>query len=228
MTLPFLQRQRRRISYTSNGIERYQHSPTSSYLDDEFDYEYDEDDDEERETQQVYDSVVKIHCTHSEPNYLMPWQRTQQTTSTSSGFLTSVPNLGGLRILTNAHSVEYSTIVRVQRRGDQIKFDATVEAVNNECDLALLRVDDPAFYLPPSDPLDPSAPVEDSITGLTFGPLPALRDLVRVLGYPTGGDSMSVTSGIVSRIERQEYAQAGAHLLAIQIDAAINAGNSGG
>jgi len=63
---------------------------------------------------------------------------------------------------------------------------------------------------------------------LRFGPLPNLQDEVQVIGYPTGGDSMSVTSGIVSRIERQEYAQAGMHLLAIQIDAAINPGNSGG
>jgi len=39
---------------------------------------------------------------------------------------------------------------------------------------------------------------------------------------------VSFTSGVVSRIELQEYAQASAELLAIQIDAAINAGNSGG
>ena len=39
---------------------------------------------------------------------------------------------------------------------------------------------------------------------------------------------MSVTTGVVSRIEMQEYAQAGERLLAVQIDAAINPGNSGG
>ena len=36
--------------------------------------------------------------------------------------------------------------------------------------------------------------------------------------------SISITCGVVSRIEMQEYAQASAQLLAIQIDAAINPG----
>jgi hypothetical protein len=66
------------------------------------------------------------------------------------------------------------------------------------------------------------------LMGLEFGSLPELQDEVEVLGYPTGGTSMSVTSGVVSRIEMQQYAQAGVHLLAMQIDAAINPGNSGG
>jgi hypothetical protein len=42
---------------------------------------------------------------------------------------------------------------------------------------------------------------------------------VSVIGYPVGGDSISISSGVVSRIEMQEYAQASAELLAIQIDA---------
>ena len=52
--------------------------------------------------------------------------------------------------------------------------------------------------------------------------------LYQVVGFPVGGDSISISSGVVSRIEMQEYAQASAELLAIQIDAAINPGNSGG
>jgi S1-C subfamily serine protease len=63
---------------------------------------------------------------------------------------------------------------------------------------------------------------------LAFGELPALLDDVSVVGYPVGGESLSVTAGVVSRIELQEYAQGGETLLAIQIDAAINSGNSGG
>ena len=47
---------------------------------------------------------------------------------------------------------------------------------------------------------------------------------VSVIGFPVGGDSISISSGVVSRIEMQEYAQASAELLAIQIDAAINPG----
>ena len=61
------------------------------------------------------------------------------------------------------------------------------------------------------------------IKPLEFGLLPELQDEVEVIGYPTGGDSLSITKGVVSRIESTEYVQcSGSHLLAIQIDAAIN------
>ena len=43
----------------------------------------------------------------------------------------------------------------------------------------------------------------------------------------TGGDTISVTSGVVSRIEVTSYVHGSTELLAVQIDAAINSGNSG-
>lgn len=43
-----------------------------------------------------------------------------------------------------------------------------------------------------------------------------------------GGDNISVTGGVVSRVEPTQYVHGAAHLMAIQIDAAINPGNSGG
>jgi len=49
-----------------------------------------------------------------------------------------------------------------------------------------------------------------------------------VAGYPLGGDSLSITKGIVSRVTMTRYAHASNKLLGIQIDAAINPGNSGG
>jgi hypothetical protein len=58
--------------------------------------------------------------------------------------------------------------------------------------------------------------------------LPSLSDRVAVLGFPIGGDRLSITEGIVSRIEMYLYAHSQRNLLAIQIDAAINSGNSGG
>jgi hypothetical protein len=51
---------------------------------------------------------------------------------------------------------------------------------------------------------------------------------VTVHGYPMGGDTISITEGIVSRIEYQTYLHSNESFLAIQIDAAINLGNSGG
>jgi len=49
-----------------------------------------------------------------------------------------------------------------------------------------------------------------------------------VFGYPEGGDALSTTQGVISRIETSEYVHSGLSLLAVQIDAAINPGNSGG
>ncbi len=49
-----------------------------------------------------------------------------------------------------------------------------------------------------------------------------------VYGFPEGGDSLSTTRGVISRIEHQCYAHSLITLLAGQLDAAINPGNSGG
>ena len=49
-----------------------------------------------------------------------------------------------------------------------------------------------------------------------------------VYGFPMGGDTLSITKGVVSRIEHQNYAHARATCWPVQIDAAINPGNSGG
>ena len=45
-----------------------------------------------------------------------------------------------------------------------------------------------------------------------------------MLGFPTGGETISVTKGVVSRVEVVHYVHAAASLLGIQIDAAINHG----
>jgi len=63
---------------------------------------------------------------------------------------------------------------------------------------------------------------------IPVGELPRLGQQVTILGYPIGGDRLSLTQGIVSRIEMSQYAQSQRRLLSVQIDAAINAGNSGG
>lgn len=47
-----------------------------------------------------------------------------------------------------------------------------------------------------------------------------------VCRYPIGGDSQSVTSGVVSRIEVTAYVHGSTELLGMQIDAAINSASS--
>jgi len=129
------------------------------------------------------------------------------------------------------------------------RYVATVDAFSPECDLALLKVESLSFWDDESDEDysddeeeekyennnngDHNNNSNDSITDsvLQFGPLPTLHSEVEVLGYPTGGESLSVTSGVVSRVEMQQYASCGGphgRHLTVQIDAAINAGNSGG
>src|SRR5690606_12633997 len=63
---------------------------------------------------------------------------------------------------------------------------------------------------------------------IPLGTLPHLSEQVSVCGYPVGGERISITQGIVSRIDLVQYAQSQRRLLAVQIDAAINQGNSGG
>ncbi|CAO2818242.1 unnamed protein product [Amaranthus hypochondriacus] len=155
------------------------------------------------------DAVVKVFCVHTEPNFSLPWQRKRQYSSSSSGFIIS-----GRRVLTNAHSVEHHTQVKVKKRGSDTKYLATVLAIGTECDIALLTVNDDEFW--------------EGVSPLEFGELPALQDAVTVVGYPIGGDTISVTSGVVSRIEILSYVHGSTELLGLQIDAAINSGNSGG
>ncbi|CAL5052079.1 unnamed protein product [Urochloa decumbens] len=155
------------------------------------------------------DAVVKVFCVHTEPNFSLPWQRKRQYSSSSSGFI-----IGGRRVLTNAHSVEHHTQVKLKKRGSDTKYLATVLAIGTECDIAMLTVEDDEFW--------------KGVSPVEFGSLPALQDAVTVVGYPIGGDTISVTSGVVSRIEILSYVHGSTELLGLQIDAAINSGNSGG
>eukprot|EP00903_Cladosiphon_okamuranus_P015248 g14092.t1 len=165
---------------------------------------------EDREfMEETLDNVVRVYCTHNMPNWSLPWQRLKQEQSTSTGFV-----IDGRRIITNAHAVEYSTMIQVRRRGCDRKFQAARFAVGEECDLAILTVDDEEFW--------------KGASPLAFGELPELTDDVNVIGYPVGGECISITAGVVSRVEMTVYAQAEQELLSIQIDAAINPGNSGG
>jgi S1-C subfamily serine protease len=156
----------------------------------------------------------QVYCVHTEPNFSLPWQRKRQFASTSSGFMIAATVPGQRWLLTNAHSVEYASQVRVKRRGDDAKFLARVLAVGTECDIALLTVDDDAFW--------------EGVTPLEFGPLPRLQDPVVVVGHPVGGESLAIVSGVVSRIEVTNYVHGSTELLGCQVSAPINSGNSGG
>lgn len=157
-------------------------------------------------------SVVKVMTVSDSPDYDQPWQNMGPSHSTGSAAI--VETSRGLRVLTNAHCVQDQVYVEVRRYGKARKYPAEVEALGHECDLALVRVDDPTFFA--------------GTLPIPLGSLPHLSERVSVCGYPVGGERLSITQGIVSRIDLVQYAQSQRRLLAIQIDAAINQGNSGG
>lgn len=157
----------------------------------------------------VANSVVKIFSTTRYPDLFKPWAKASPTTVTGSGVV-----IEGKRILSNAHVVLYASRVEIQANQSGDRVSATVEAVAPGIDLAVLKLDDESFF--DTHPPLPRAKM-----------LPEIKDATMVYGYPEGGTSLSITKGIVSRIEFAPYNYPVSGLR-IQIDAAINPGNSGG
>ncbi|WP_425399494.1 trypsin-like peptidase domain-containing protein [Aeoliella sp.] len=153
--------------------------------------------------------VVKLNVTHRRPDHYRPWTKSSPQKSSGSGVV-----LPGGRILTNAHVIMHESQVLVQMREGGDQLPAHVVAASPEMDLAIVELDDPA----------PLA----SLPGLELADrLPETKSRVSVYGYPTGGEDLSVTTGIVSRIEFTSYYFTGAGVR-VQVDAALNPGNSGG
>jgi S1-C subfamily serine protease len=155
-------------------------------------------------------SVVRIYTVAQTPDYRVPWNPGESTSGMGSGFI-----IADQRILTNAHVVSNARFISVEKEGDSSRYEARVKFIAHDCDLAMLEVLDRDFFKETSN--------------LQLGAVPALDSTVVVFGYPIGGERLSVTRGIVSRIDYRVYAHSGVDShLAIQIDAAINPGNSGG
>nr|HEX4313031.1 trypsin-like peptidase domain-containing protein [Kofleriaceae bacterium] len=158
----------------------------------------------------AYPEVIRVFATSQDPDFDGPWQARTPSNSTGSAVV-----IGPGQLLTGAHVVANATFMQVQKPSHPDKAIARVKAVSHDCDLALLEVVDPPGFL---DDIEPAA----------VGPMPKLRDEVAVVGYPVGGEEISITEGVVSRIEVQRYSHSQRHMLAVTVDAAINAGNSGG
>lgn len=154
------------------------------------------------------EAIVKIYTVSKVPNYQEPWNSSMRR-STGSGTI-----IEGNLILTNAHVVADQTFLEVQRYGQRKRYIAKVLSVSHQADLALLKVEDGQFFA--------------GVKPLEFGELPRVEQQIVVYGYPMGGDTLSATIGVVSRIEHHVYAHSGESFLAVQVDAAVNPGNSGG
>jgi S1-C subfamily serine protease len=162
------------------------------------------------EFETIRKGVVQIKVFSQGFDAYTPWQPTRISASTGTGFLITPE-----QILTNAHVISNAKFIQVQRYNQTVWYEVDVLFVAHDCDLAILKAKDPEFY-------------KDSHV-FQFGDIPELNSPINVVGYPIGGDKISVTRGIVSRKEQSTYAhsQVDSHLV-IQVDAAINPGNSGG
>ncbi|HYR43239.1 MAG TPA: trypsin-like peptidase domain-containing protein [Terriglobia bacterium] len=155
-------------------------------------------------------SVIQIVSFIQSPVWDAPWRFEPVHRSGGTGFV-----IKGKRIMTNAHVVSWARQVIVHRYQDPHPYVAEIEFVAHDCDLALLSVEDPRFF--------------ENLEPLEFGELPKVRSAVVTYGYPAGGEEISYTRGVVSRIQLEPYAHIGnRQFLTVQTDAAINPGNSGG
>ena len=155
-------------------------------------------------------SVIQIANFSQQPLWDQPWRFDSVRRASGSGLV-----IRGKRIMTNAHVVSWARQILVRRYQDPRPFAARAVFIGHDCDLALLEVEDDRFF--------------DGLEPLEIGDLPKVRSSVVTYGYPAGGEQISYTRGVVSRIEVQNYVHVGnRNLLAVQTDAAINPGNSGG
>jgi S1-C subfamily serine protease len=134
----------------------------------------------------------------------------QQGTATGSGFVVDKDGT----IITNAHVVDGASKVTVsfEEGGDTI--DADVKGVDDDADIAVLKIN----------------PEGRNLTVLPLGDSSELSvgDPVVAIGNPFGLQR-TVTTGIVSALQRQVDAPSGFPISdVIQTDASINPGNSGG
>ena len=152
--------------------------------------------------------VVKLEVTSAQANILCPWE------NVTGGCSGSGVVIDRGRILTCAHCVVNASYIRIRKHNEDTLYHAAVLFVDNDADLALVGVDDPEFMA--------------DITPMKIGETPHVQDDVLAVGYPIGGEDISYTRGIVSRIEDIRYSHGWTRLLGVQVDAAINSGNSGG
>lgn len=132
-----------------------------------------------------------------------------QTTSAASGsgFIISTDG----HILTNYHVIDDADSITVSLF-DGTTYDAALVGYDESNDIAVLKVD--AENLPPV--------IWGDSDNLNVG------DQVLAIGNPLGELTFSLTSGLVSAMDRQVTLSSTVTMNLIQTDCAINSGNSGG
>ena len=132
-----------------------------------------------------------------------------QTTqaASGSGFIFSDDGY----ILTNHHVISGASAVTVTMY-DGTKYDALIVGSDESNDIAVLKID------------------AENLTPVVLGNSDSVNvgDTVVAIGNPLGELTFSLTSGVVSALNREVTFSGGISMDLIQTDAAINSGNSGG
>lgn len=163
----------------------------------------------------VLPSIVGIEVTYN----VNSWFGSSQASATGSGVIISEDGY----IITNNHVVStenanssYYSIseakgLKVKLYGDNTEYEAKIIGTDAYTDLAVIKIE------------------KNGLTPAVLGNSDELKvgEFVMALGNPLGMD-FSVTAGIISAVNREVSASDGNTYLAIQTDAAINSGNSGG
>lgn len=162
----------------------------------------------------VLPSIVGIEVTFNVNSF---WG-TSTGTGVGSGIIISEDGY----ILTNNHvisaessssyyEITKATNLQVKLYGDDKEYSATVVGTDAYTDIAVIKID------------------ANGLTPATLGDSDEVRvgQYAMAIGNPIGMD-FTVTSGIISAINREVSSNDGSSYVAIQTDAAINSGNSGG
>ncbi|MCR5089976.1 MAG: trypsin-like peptidase domain-containing protein [Oscillospiraceae bacterium] len=149
-------------------------------------------------------STVGITTSGVSTNY---WGEQAQSVAAGSGFIITADGY----ILTNYHVVEDSDSIKVATY-DGNSYDAELIGYDASSDIAVLKID------------------ANDLTPVVFGDSDELvvGEQVLAIGNPLGELTFSLTSGIVSALNREVTLSANLRMKLIQTDCSINAGNSGG
>ena len=159
---------------------------------------------------QACKQVVAITTEVPYPNY---FGQTSSQASCGSGFFITDDGyvLTNYHVISTAHQYGYAVSVLTY---DGTTYQATIVGVDEDNDIALLKID------------------ASGVTPVTFGDSDsmAVGDTVYAVGNPLGELEFTMTSGMISALDRTITTSDGTDsgINMFQIDAAVNAGNSGG
>jgi len=157
----------------------------------------------------VQKAVVQIFVEEIVPDYTYPWQIDSIKSVSGSGVI-----IEGNLIMTAAHIVDNSLSIHVRKTGSDKRYNANIKYISDASDLAIITIDDKDFFT--------------NTSLLLLGQTPNIGNEVTTWGFPLGGSQLTITKGIISRFDFNNYTHSGIHNIVGQIDAAINSGVSGG